>query len=151
MARIGWPRRADRAQLVDLPGPPPPAPDPSAVLLRIAAEALILQDEAEAVLLAVSRHGHLGVVAPRGGPLVSRFFALADQLPPRCADARLQRVSATLGTLCRHHALQVATALEFLASDGRSPLLHDQVSRYGGLGAPAALLEDLYRELRELR
>ncbi len=67
----------DRAQLVDRDSRP--TPSDREVLLRIAAEALILQDEAEAVLLAASQHVHLGLVAPRGGPLVSRFFALRER------------------------------------------------------------------------
>ena len=126
-----------------------PAPEPAAILLRIAAEAVILQDEAEAVLAAVARHDHLGAVAPRGGPLVSRFFSLREQLPIRCDDPRLNRLRTVLDTICHHHAMQVATALEFLAFDGRSDQLHRQVSGFTGLGAPAALLEDVYRELRE--
>jgi hypothetical protein len=128
-----------------------PTPDPTSLLLRIAAEAIILQDEAEAVLVAVSQHEHLGLVAPRGGPLVSRFFGLRDELPGRCQDPELNRVRALLDTIFYHHAMQVATALEFLASDGRSELLHRQVSGFTGLGAPAGLLDEVYRELRERR
>jgi hypothetical protein len=136
-------------QLIDSEGQP--APDPSTVLLRIAAEAVILQDEAEAVLAAVSQHEHLGLVAPRGGPLVRRFFGLRDELPCRCDDPELNRIRALLDTIFYHHAMQVATALEFLASDGRSELLYRQVSGFGGLGAPAQLLDEVYRELRDRR
>jgi hypothetical protein len=134
-------------QLVD--SEPVPAPEPAAVLLRIAAEAVILQDEAEAVLAAVARHEHLGVVAPRGGPLVSRFFGLREQLPTRCDDPRLDSLRAVLDTIFYHHAMQLATAMDFLTFDGRSEQLHRQVSGFTGLGAPATLLEDVYRELRE--
>jgi hypothetical protein len=139
-------RGAERVQLVD--GPPPPAPDPGPLLLRIVAEAVILQDEAEAVLAAVGRHEHLGRVAPRGGPLVHRFFTLRDRLPRSPADPRLARLAAQLDTILLHHALQVATALEFLAAEGRSAQLADQVSAITGLGAPAGVLERIYRELR---
>jgi hypothetical protein len=128
-----------------------PTPDPTTLLLRIAAEAVILQDEAEAVLAAVGQHEHLGLVAPRGGPLVRRFFGLQDELPRRCDDPELNRVRALLDTIFYHHAMQVATALEFLASDGRSELLHRQVSGFTGLGAPAGLLDEVYQELRERR
>jgi hypothetical protein len=126
-----------------------PTPEPAAVLLRVAAEAVILQDEAEAVLTAVSQHEHLGFVAPRGGPLVGRFFALRDQLPTSCADPELNRIRTVLDTIFYHHAMQVATALEFLAFDGRSEQLHRQVSAFTGLGAPAGLLDEVYRELRD--
>lgn len=149
MVRFGWLRRPaeDRVQLID--SERQPAPDPSTVLLRIAAEAVILQDEAEAVLTAVSQHEHLGLVAPRGGPLVRRFFGLQDELPRRCEDPELNRIRDLLDTIFYHHAMQVATALEFLATDGRSELLHRQVSGFTGLGAPAGLLDEVYRELRD--
>ena len=119
-------------------------------LLRIAAEALILQDEAEAVLAAVRRHEHLGRVAPRGGPLVSRFFALRDTLPPRPPAAELAQIAATLDTVLLHHAMQVATALEFLAVEGRSERARRHVESLGTLGAPGLALEDAYRRLRGL-
>jgi len=124
---------------------------PLAVLLAIAAEGVILQDEAEAVLAAVSRHGHLGVVAPQGGPLVRRFFSLREQLPVRCADPQLDRLRATLDTIFYHHAMQVATALEFLAFDDRSAELHDMVSGFTDLGEPARLLDGVCSDLLERR
>jgi hypothetical protein len=128
--------------------------DPAA-LLRIAAEALILQDEAEAVLAAVGRREHLGIVAPRGGPLVYRFFALRDRLADeRSADEiqpQLTRLANMLDTILYHHAMQVATALDFLAVEWRSPEMAHQVANITGLGAPAELLEGVYRELRALK
>jgi hypothetical protein len=128
--------------------------DPAA-LLRIAAEALILQDEAEAVLAAVGRREHLGIVAPRGGPLVYRFFALRDRLAvERSADEiqpHLTRLANMLDTILYHHAMQVATALDFLAVEWRSPEMAHQVANITGLGAPAELLESVYRELRALK
>jgi hypothetical protein len=128
--------------------------DPAA-LLRIAAEALILQDEAEAVLAAVGRREHLGIVAPRGGPLVYRFFALRDRLADeRSADEiqpQLTRLANMLDTILYHHAMQVATALDFLAVEWRSPEMAHQVANITGLGAPAELLESVYRELRALK
>jgi hypothetical protein len=148
MVRIGWPWRTvdERVQLID--SEQQAAPDPAAVLLRIAAEAVILQDEAESVLKAVSRREALGRVAPRGGPLVSRFFILRDQLPSNCVDPRLEGLRARLDTILHHHATQVATALDFLASDERSELLQRQVGAFSGLGPPARLLDASYRELR---
>jgi hypothetical protein len=148
VVRFGWSRRPaeDRVQLVDSERP---SPEPTAVLLRITAEAVILQDEAEAVLAAVSQHEHLGLVAPRGGPLVRRFFGLRDQLPTSCVDPELNRIRTVLDTIFYHHAMQVATALEFLAFDGRSEQLHRQVSAFTGLGAPAGLLDEVYLELKQ--
>ena len=128
--------------------------DPAA-LLRIAAEALILQDEAEAVLAAVGRREHLGIVAPRGGPLVYRFFALRDRLADERSAGEIQpqltRLANMLDTILYHHAMQVATALDFLAVEWRSPEMAHQVANITGLGAPAELLESVYRELRALK
>jgi hypothetical protein len=126
-----------------------------AVLAQIAAEALILQDEAEAVLAAVGRREHLGIVAPRGGPLVYRFFALRDRLCDEQSAGRAQpqltRLANTLDTILYHHAMQVATALDFLAVEWRSPEMAQQVAAINGLGAPAELLEGVYHELRDLK
>ena len=99
------------------------------------------------MLAAVARHEHLGVVAPRGGPLIQRFFGLRDELPPRCEDAVLDRLRADLDTILHHHALQVATALEFLAVDGWSARSVEHVSSFTGLGASADRLEEVYRQL----
>ena len=125
-----------------------------AVLARIAAEALILQDEAEAVLAAVGRREHLGIVAPRGGPLVYRFFALRDRLRDEqaagTAPPHVTRLANMLDTILYHHAMQVATALDFLAVEWRSPEMAHQVAAINGLGAPAELLEGVYHELRDL-
>lgn len=129
----------------------PPASDPAAVLFALVAEALILQDEAEAVLAAVARHEHLGLVAPRGGPLVHRFFRLRDDLPDAYPDVRAAELSAQVGTILLHHAMQVATALEFLAVEGRSARLAQHVSAITGLGRPAEVLDGIYAELRAAR
>jgi hypothetical protein len=146
MIRIGgFGTSGDRVQLIDCQ--PQPRVESAQVLLRIVSEALILQDEAEAVLAAVSRHDHLGVVAKRGGPVGRRFFALQEQLPASFADPQLDRLRATVNTILFHHGMQVATALEFLAVAGRSDRLHQRVSDWGNLGAPAGVLEDVYREL----
>ncbi|WP_344809138.1 hypothetical protein [Microlunatus ginsengisoli] len=136
-----------RVELLDVEFAPPP--DPAVAMRRIAAEALILQDEAEAVLADVARGEHLGRVAPRGGPLVRRFFALADAVPPAvaCPDPADRRTADTLRTILTHHAMQVSTALDFLAVAWRSERLADHVRRISGLGEPALILERLYRDL----
>lgn len=137
-----------RVELVDLDARDDQQPLP--ILRRIVAEALILQDEAEAVLASVRRHEHLGWVAPRGGPLVRRFFALRDELPRRSLEGDLARLTATLDTVLLHHAMQVSTALEFLAVEGRSESMRRQVELIGSLGEPGVLLEDAYRQLAQL-
>lgn len=133
---------------------PEPERDPLPALARITSEALILQDEAEDVLAAVGRHEHLGLLAPRGGPLVRRFFALRDQLAQerRLGPTRpeLAGLVDTLDTILLHHAMQVSTALDFLAVEWRSPQMARQVAAIGGLGIPAQVLEDVYREVRRL-
>jgi len=142
-------RAEDRVVLLDVAATP--APDPSVTLFGVVAEAMILQDDAEAVLAAVGRHEHLGIVAPRGGPLVHRFFTLRDRLPRRDLDPRTARRTAQLDTILLHHAMQVATALEFLAVAGRSEGMARHVSAIRGLGAPAELLEEIYAELKAER
>lgn len=135
----------ERVQLIDYERPS--RNDDSVHLLRIVCEALILQDEAEEVLAAVSRHEHLGVVARRGGPVGRRFLALQDQLPASYDEAQLDHLRDAVHTILYHHAMQVATALEFLAVAGRSERLHRRVSDWGTLGAPARRLEEIYAEL----
>ena len=46
--------------------------------------------------------------------------------------------------------MQVSTALEFLAVEWRSPQMARQVAAMGGLGMPAEVLEDVYRQVRAL-
>ena len=82
-------------------------------LRRIAAEAVIMQDEAEAVIQWIRAREPLGYLAPRGGPLVRRFFALRDTLPRRCDDPNNNELRSILDVTLHHHAVAVATALEY--------------------------------------
>jgi hypothetical protein len=152
LLRSRRPAHPERVELID--GRLKHDLDP-ATLSLIAAEALILQDEAEAVLAAVGRREHLGILAPRGGPLVYRFFALRDRLQEeqsaKQAQPQVTRLANKLDTILYHHAMQVATALDFLAVEWRSPEMAHQVAAITGLGAPAELLEDVYHELQSLR
>lgn len=116
-------------------------------LLRVTAEALILQDEAAAVIAGVRSRQPLGVLAPWGGPLVHRFFCLRDRLPPRCEAGDDERLRALLSTILHHHAMLVATALDFAAYEGQSEQLARQVDALDGLGAPGGWLEEVYAEL----
>ncbi|WP_375425195.1 hypothetical protein [uncultured Friedmanniella sp.] len=155
MGVLSWARkrraRFERVQLVDGLAPLEPSlPEQTDAVFAIVAEAVLLQDAAEEVLVSVGRGEHLGLVAPRGGPLVRRFFALRDALP-RPRDPWLQARVAALDTILLHHAMQVATSMEFLAVAGRSDRLSEVTGSYGGLGRPAELLDQTYAELRARR
>ncbi|HEY5848980.1 MAG TPA: hypothetical protein VIT42_19530 [Microlunatus sp.] len=133
-------------ELVDA-GPPSSVADQHRALRKIAAEAVILQDEAEEVLRRVRCRDPLGQVAPRAGPLVHRFFRLRDRLPDHCDDLGDERLRATLDVILHHHAMLVATALDLLAYEWRSENVARQVESLDGLGAPGRRLDDVYSEL----
>jgi hypothetical protein len=134
----------ERVTLVDVSRA---AVDPRRQLLAVTAEALILQDEAEAVLAGVRARQHMGVLAPRGGPLVHRFFCLRDRLPPHCDDPDAERLRACLDSILHHHAMMVSLALDLLASEWRSDRIANQVDAIDGLGEPGRRLEGVYAEL----
>jgi hypothetical protein len=122
--------------------------DQRATLRRIAAEAVILQDEAESVIAGIRARQSLGMLAPRGGPVVRRFFALRDGLPRRCDDPDDERLRAILDVTLHHHAMALATALEFCAVEWRSPEIARQVDAMDGLGPPARRLDEVYATLK---
>lgn len=138
--------RARPAVLIDLPPAAPPIDDRT-LLRRAAAEAVILQDQAESVLAAIRAHGHLGLIAPRGGPLVRRFFALREELPGSCDDPDDERLRHVLDVALHSHALVVSMSMDLLAYEWRSPRLADVVGRIEGLGAAGAALDAAYAEL----
>lgn len=115
-------------------------------LRRIAAEALILQDEAELVIRSARGREGMCVVARRGGPLVRRFFSLRDLLPAAGAAPDVQ-LRARLDAILHHHALAVSLALELLACEGRSARMAALLDGLEGLGRPALDLEQIYAEL----
>ena len=149
-------QRSDRFVLTDSPPQQtdPWAVDPKVVaeqrasLRRIAAEAVIMQDEAEAVIAGIRARQSLGYLAPRGGPLVRRFFALRDRLPKHCDDPEDDRLRSIMDVTLHHHAMAVATALEFCALEWRSPEIARQVDALDGLGAPARRLDEVYAALK---
>jgi hypothetical protein len=149
-------QRPDRFVLTDSPVPEtdPWAVDPKVIaeqranLRRIAAEAVILQDEAEAVIAGIRARQSLGYLAPRGGPLVRRFFALRDRLPKRCDDPEDDRLRDIMDVTLHHHAMALATALEFCALEWRSAEIARQVDNLDGLGAPARRLDEVYATLK---
>jgi hypothetical protein len=119
-----------------------------AVLRAIVAEAVIWQDEAEAVLAEIRDRRPLGDVAPRGGPLISRFVALACRLP-ESSDPEIRRHTSVLRMVFDHHALMLKSSMEMLAFDWRSEKIVEQIEKIDGLGAPATWLEAVREELRQ--
>jgi hypothetical protein len=117
-----------------------------ALLRRIAAEAVILQDDAEALLRDIRAREPLGELAPRGGRLTSRFLALAAALP-RSRDPFVRAHATRLREVLDHHALMLSASLDLLAVSWRSERLEDEVDRIDGLGRPARWLEDIRFEL----
>jgi hypothetical protein len=135
----------DRSVFLDLE--PLAPPDTAPALRRIAAETLILQDEAEGVLRDIrARHG-LGYIAPRAGPLVRRFFALRDLLPTQPSSPAQSRIRDEMAVILHHHAMALSVAMDFLANEWRSAALADQVDALTDLGPPARRIEEIYRLL----
>ncbi|HJV15186.1 MAG TPA: hypothetical protein VJ625_14960 [Propionibacteriaceae bacterium] len=124
-----------------------PPSDPRAAMRRIAAEAVILQDEAEAVVRGARARQGLGFLAPRGGPLVRRFFGLRDLLPEACTDPGDEELRRQLDAILHHHALAVWVALDLLAYEWRSERIACQLDALDGLGEPATQLDQLYTTL----
>jgi hypothetical protein len=116
---------------------------------RIVAEAVILQDEAEAVVRGAQAREGLGFLAPRGGPLVRRFFGLRDLLPKACEDPVDEDLRRRLDAILHHHALAVWVALDLLACEWRSERIARQLDALDGLGEPAVELDQLYARLAQ--
>ena len=138
-------QRGGTGQILARPTGPPS--DPRAAMRRIAAEAVILQDEAEAVIRGARAREGLGFLAPRGGPLVRRFFGLRDLLPRAYDDPADEERRRQLDAILHHHALAVWVALDLLAHEWRSERIARQLDALDGLGTPAIKLDQLYAEL----
>ena len=136
----------DRFVLADGVGSPS-APDATPALRRNAAEAVILQDEAEAALLGIRRRESLGVIAPRAGPLVRRFFALRDELPAGSGREEQTQLRDQMAAILHSHAMALSVAMEFLAQEGRSPAMAAQLDALTDLGPPARRLDEIHRLL----
>jgi hypothetical protein len=115
-------------------------------LLRIVAEAVVLQDKAAELMDRIRDREPLAELAPRGGPLARRFFELRRRLPPP-ADLQMARQCATVSVVLDHHGMLITTALQMLSVDWRSPAIVEQLERLDGLGAPAEQLDTIYAEL----
>jgi hypothetical protein len=116
------------------------------LLRRIVAEALIMQDAAEALLLELRDERNLGAVAPPAGRLMNRFIALGQQLPS-CGDPVMDRHTELLRRIFDHHVLMLNSARALLAAEWSSERLSAQIDRIDGLGAPARTLEAVRREI----
>lgn len=127
--------------------PRPPRVDPRAALLRLTAEAIILQDQAAEIIAGVRARQSLGLLAPRGGPIVHRFFCLRDSLAPHYDEPELERIRGVLDVVLHHDAMLLSTSLELLAYEWRSERLSRQIDSLDGLGTPGRWLEDVYAEL----
>ena len=123
------------------------SPDARARMLRVAAEAVVLQDRAVEVIDRIRRHAPLGDTAPEAGPLSRRFFSLGDELAGTVQDPRDEELRTALVAVLHHHATLLSLALELSAYEWRSPRLWDQVEALDGLGRPGQRLEHLYTEL----
>ena len=115
-------------------------------LRRIVAEAVILQDRAEELLVELRDERDLGRVAPPCGALIGRFAELCEALPS-CGDPAMDQHAAVLRTILDHHVLMLDSSLALLASEWRSERLSAQLDRIDGLGAPARRLEAIRAEI----
>jgi hypothetical protein len=115
-------------------------------LRAIVAEAVIWQDAATELLIAISHREPLAELAPRGGPLIRRFCELRDRLP-ESDDPELRRITDVLDPVLHHHALMLSSSLDMLAVDWRSERLVEELERIDGLGPPAERLELIRAEL----
>ena len=115
-------------------------------LQRIAAEAVIVQDDAEQLLREIRDREPLAELAPRGGRLTSRLIALSAALP-QSRDPQVQRYATRMREVLDHHALMLSTSLDLLAVAWRSERLEEEVDRIAGLGRPAQWLEDIRMDL----
>jgi hypothetical protein len=116
------------------------------VLRRIVAEALILQDAAEELLLELRDGRNLGAVAPPCGTIMARLGALGRALPV-CGDPVIDGHTRALRTILDHHVLMLNSARALLAAEWRSERLTEQLDRIDGLGPPARRLERIREEI----
>src|SRR5689334_14118450 len=75
-----------------------PRPAARARLLRVVSEAVLLQDKAAELLADIRDREPLAELAPRGGPLATRFFELRQELPAP-ADAEMARRCEIVSTV----------------------------------------------------
>src|SRR3954451_21311818 len=138
--------RTTASRIAVLEDDDPTAAGRRARLLRVVAEAVVLQDAATELLADIRDREPLAELAPRGGPLASRFFELRRQLP-RPADRAMAAQCEAVSVILDHHGTLIVSALHMLSMDWRSAAIVEQLERLDGLGAPAERLDALYGEL----
>ena len=116
------------------------------ILRAILDEAVVRQDQAQALLDEIPVLGAPKHVAERGGRLASRFLALQQALPAG-DDPVVGAYSTRVGELLRYHAMLLATSLDLAAAAWRSEVLAARVAQRVELGPPAAELDGIRREL----
>jgi hypothetical protein len=121
-------------------------PDARRILLRVADEALELQEEGEQLMAEIRDEGPLGELAVRGGPMISRFEGLRRELPS-CGDPRLRSAVEILDMTLANHAMALHAALDLLAVSWRSERMVQELHRLEGLGRPAVWLQTIRDEL----
>ena len=122
---------------------------PRALLLRVAAEAVILQDQADEVLHRIRAHAPLGETARPTGTLVRRFFRLRAELPEHFEDPDDESLRADLSVILHHHAELLSMASQLSAYEWRSERLRAQVESLEGTGLPGQRLDRLWRDLAD--
>ena len=68
-----------------------------------------------------------------------------------CVDPEDERLRAIMDVTFHHHAMALATAMEFLALEWRSAEIARQVDAMDGLGEPARRLDEVYAALKTMR
>jgi hypothetical protein len=138
-----------RSRRLRPPDPPAPGVPPEAAwaaLRRLVAEALILQDAAEELLLSLRNRPDPADVARPAGRLNSRFVELREAMPS-CGDPEMDRYTTALRQILDHHMLLLKTSLGFLAGEARCALLGERLDTMDGLGAPALRLEAIRAQI----
>src|SRR3954453_14935139 len=107
----------------------PAAADRRARLLRIVGEGVVLRDKAAELIADIRDREPLAELAPRGGPLASRFFELRRQLPPP-ADRAMAAQCETVSVILDHHGTLIVSALQMLSMDWGSARIGEAL---GGL------------------
>jgi hypothetical protein len=128
-------------------GPSPPVPEAVWIgLQRTVAEALLLQDAAEQVLVALRERPDPAVAARDCGRLTRRFAELREALPAQ-RDPELTRLTDALEQVLDHHILMLKTSVGLLAGAARSERLSERLDAIDGLGCAADRLEALRFDL----
>ena len=132
----------------DCPGPATTAASDAAwaTLRRLVAEALILQDAAEELLINLRNRPDPADVARPCGRLNGRFVELREAMPS-CGDPEMDRYTRALRQILDHHVLLLKTSLGFLAGEARSERLAERLDAIDGLGPPARRLEAIRAEI----